>query len=140
MVHPLPSAVCHLTYSLQYYFGCRKTGAQTTRRACLVGILRHRPRCEDASTFSTTCTGYLLVKSRNRHPIHALPLSPRVHSRQGGHGIGKLFHTNPNILHYKNNEANGIMKEGHTFTIEPMICEGTCKFFFFFQPLMAWVS
>lgn len=43
----------------------------------------------------------------------------------GGHGIGKLFHTNPNILHYKNNESNGIMKEGHTFTIEPMICEGT---------------
>ncbi|CBN77263.1 methionine aminopeptidase [Ectocarpus siliculosus] len=44
-----------------------------------------------------------------------------------GHGIGKLFHTNPNILHYKNNESNGIMKEGHTFTIEPMICEGTAK-------------
>lgn len=43
----------------------------------------------------------------------------------GGHGIGKMFHTNPNILHYKNNESNGIMKEGHTFTIEPMICEGT---------------
>lgn len=36
-----------------------------------------------------------------------------------------MFHTNPNILHYKNNESNGIMKEGHTFTIEPMICEGT---------------
>lgn len=43
----------------------------------------------------------------------------------GGHGIGKLFHTKPDILHYKNNEPNGIMKEGHTFTIEPMICEGT---------------
>ncbi|CAM9153349.1 unnamed protein product [Laminaria digitata] len=44
-----------------------------------------------------------------------------------GHGIGTMFHTNPNILHYKNNESNGIMKAGHTFTIEPMICEGTAK-------------
>ncbi|CAM9992526.1 unnamed protein product, partial [Laminaria digitata] len=41
-----------------------------------------------------------------------------------GHGIGKLFHTNPNILHHKNDVNNGIMELGHTFTIEPLICEG----------------
>ncbi|KAG5180036.1 methionine aminopeptidase [Tribonema minus] len=41
-----------------------------------------------------------------------------------GHGIGSVFHTNPTILHYKNNEPNGVMRVGHTFTIEPMICEG----------------
>lgn len=44
-----------------------------------------------------------------------------------GHGIGSVFHTNPNILHYRNNEPNGQMAPGHTFTIEPMICEGTAK-------------
>lgn len=44
-----------------------------------------------------------------------------------GHGIGSVFHTNPNILHYRNNEPNGQMAAGHTFTIEPMICEGTAK-------------
>ena len=33
-----------------------------------------------------------------------------------GHGIGKIFHTNPNILHYKNNEP-GTMEVGHVFTI-----------------------
>lgn len=27
-----------------------------------------------------------------------------------GHGIGKLFHCNPNIPHYKNNKAIGSMK------------------------------
>jgi len=43
-----------------------------------------------------------------------------------GHGIGKIFHTTPNILHYKNNEP-GKMEVGHVFTIEPMICEGTQK-------------
>jgi len=44
-----------------------------------------------------------------------------------GHGIGSVFHTNPNILHYRNNEPNGQMAVGHTFTIEPMICEGSAK-------------
>ena len=33
-----------------------------------------------------------------------------------GHGIGKLFHTNPNVLHYRNKDPNGIMAVGHTFT------------------------
>ena len=38
-----------------------------------------------------------------------------------GHGIGELFHTTPNVPHYKNNKAKGTMKAGHIFTIEPMI-------------------
>jgi methionyl aminopeptidase len=44
-----------------------------------------------------------------------------------GHGIGSVFHTTPNILHYRNNEPNGQMAVGHTFTIEPMICEKSAK-------------
>eukprot|EP00632_Arachnochrysis_sp_CCMP2950_P015791 CAMPEP_0185688750 /NCGR_PEP_ID=MMETSP1164-20130828/28_1 /TAXON_ID=1104430 /ORGANISM="Chrysoreinhardia sp, Strain CCMP2950" /LENGTH=438 /DNA_ID=CAMNT_0028355209 /DNA_START=45 /DNA_END=1361 /DNA_ORIENTATION=- len=42
-----------------------------------------------------------------------------------GHGIGRTFHTAPNVLHYRNAEPNGVMAEGQVFTIEPMICEGT---------------
>eukprot|EP01111_Echinosteliopsis_oligospora_P000846 TRINITY_DN1101_c0_g1_i1.p1 TRINITY_DN1101_c0_g1~~TRINITY_DN1101_c0_g1_i1.p1 ORF type:complete len:411 (-),score=75.30 TRINITY_DN1101_c0_g1_i1:86-1243(-) len=38
-----------------------------------------------------------------------------------GHGIGKLFHCAPNVPHYARNKAVGVMKEGHIFTIEPMI-------------------
>jgi len=41
-----------------------------------------------------------------------------------GHGINSLFHTTPNVPHYSKNKAVGIMKVGHAFTIEPMICEG----------------
>jgi len=41
-----------------------------------------------------------------------------------GHGIGELFHTSPNVPHYSKNKAVGMMKPGHTFTIEPMINEG----------------
>ena len=41
-----------------------------------------------------------------------------------GHGIGTLFHCAPNIPHYAKNKAVGSMKEGHVFTIEPMINAG----------------
>ena len=45
-----------------------------------------------------------------------------------GHGIGRLFHCSaPNVPHYKNNKANGFMKPGHIFTIEPMINQGKWK-------------
>lgn len=37
-----------------------------------------------------------------------------------GHGIGKEFHEEPQIVHYKNND-NTKMEEGMCFTIEPMI-------------------
>ncbi|EKX31306.1 hypothetical protein GUITHDRAFT_156633 [Guillardia theta CCMP2712] len=41
-----------------------------------------------------------------------------------GHGVGKIFHSNPTVLHYKNKQNNGVMAPGHIFTIEPMINEG----------------
>lgn len=41
-----------------------------------------------------------------------------------GHGINNLFHTAPNIPHYKKNKAPYSMKPGHVFTIEPMINAG----------------
>ncbi|CAA9987797.1 methionine aminopeptidase 1b, putative [Plasmodium knowlesi strain H] len=41
-----------------------------------------------------------------------------------GHGVGKLFHSNPTVPHFKKNKAVGIMKAGHVFTIEPMINQG----------------
>lgn len=45
-----------------------------------------------------------------------------------GHGIGRIFHDNPDVHHTRNNHHNGKMEVGHTFTIEPMINEGTAKF------------
>lgn len=44
-----------------------------------------------------------------------------------GHGVNSIFHTTPNVVHYKNNEPAGVLKPGTTFTIEPMINEGTPK-------------
>ena len=42
-----------------------------------------------------------------------------------GHGIGDLFHCAPTIPHYERNKAKGVMEAGMTFTIEPMINEGS---------------
>ncbi|CAF0981087.1 unnamed protein product [Didymodactylos carnosus] len=44
-----------------------------------------------------------------------------------GHGIHKLFHCAPNIPHYAKNKAIGVMKPGHSFSIEPMINMGTWR-------------
>ncbi|ASY56283.1 MULTISPECIES: type I methionyl aminopeptidase [Sinorhizobium] len=38
-----------------------------------------------------------------------------------GHGVGRLFHDAPNILHYGNASEGPELREGMIFTIEPMI-------------------
>lgn len=42
-----------------------------------------------------------------------------------GHGVNSVFHTTPNVMHFRNNEPAGVLKRNVTFTIEPMINEGT---------------
>lgn len=44
-----------------------------------------------------------------------------------GHGVGEMFHCNPNVAHYYPNKGVGVMKPGHCFTIEPMLNLGTFK-------------
>ena len=46
-----------------------------------------------------------------------------------GHGIGKIYHEEPQILHYGRPGTGIQLKEGMCFTIEPMINQGTkyCK-------------
>ena len=41
-----------------------------------------------------------------------------------GHGIGEKFHEEPQVLHYGKKGTKEILKEGMTFTIEPMINVG----------------
>jgi len=41
-----------------------------------------------------------------------------------GHGIGKVFHEEPQVLHYKTRDPGIEIREGMTFTIEPMINAG----------------
>ena len=41
-----------------------------------------------------------------------------------GHGIGEKFHEEPQVLHYGKADTGITLKEGMTFTIEPMVNQG----------------
>lgn len=41
-----------------------------------------------------------------------------------GHGIGRIFHTAPTVLHYGKPNTGVVLKEGMFFTIEPMVNAG----------------
>lgn len=41
-----------------------------------------------------------------------------------GHGIGKIFHEDPQVLHYGRRGTGLVLEPGMTFTIEPMINAG----------------
>lgn len=43
-----------------------------------------------------------------------------------GHGVGKLFHDEPNVLHYGKYGEGIRLKAGMIFTVEPMINLGRC--------------
>ncbi|MBD3802415.1 MAG: type I methionyl aminopeptidase [Rhodobacteraceae bacterium] len=38
-----------------------------------------------------------------------------------GHGVGKVFHAPPNVLHYGRAGSGAVLEEGMIFTIEPMV-------------------
>lgn len=42
-----------------------------------------------------------------------------------GHGIGRNFHEEPAVLHYRTTRKSDLMRSGMVFTIEPMINIGT---------------
>jgi methionyl aminopeptidase len=41
-----------------------------------------------------------------------------------GHGLGRVFHCEPNVLHYGKKDSGVILEEGMFFTVEPMINVG----------------
>ena len=63
------------------------------------------------------------------HAIQSLvePLGYGVVRDFTGHGIGTEFHEDPQILHYGRKGIGTRLREGMTFTIEPMINQGTWK-------------
>jgi methionyl aminopeptidase len=44
-----------------------------------------------------------------------------------GHGIGRSFHEGPQVPHFRSTGDNLRLREGMTFTIEPMINLGTWR-------------
>ena len=44
-----------------------------------------------------------------------------------GHGIGRVYHEQPNILHYGQKGQGMVLKKGMVFTIEPMVNAGKAQ-------------
>lgn len=44
-----------------------------------------------------------------------------------GHGIGREMHEEPQVLHYGKRSSGLVLREGMTFTIEPMVNQGSHK-------------
>lgn len=42
-----------------------------------------------------------------------------------GHGIGRIFHTEPSVMHFGDKDNGPILETGMFFTVEPMINAGT---------------
>ncbi len=53
--------------------------------------------------------------------VHAESNNYSVVREYCGHGIGRIFHEDPQVLHYGKPDTGLVLKEGMTFTIEPMI-------------------
>jgi methionyl aminopeptidase len=84
---------------------------QTTYEAMMLGIAQVRPGAklgdigEAIQTYAEK-NGYSVVRD------------------YCGHGIGKVFHTAPNVVHYGKKGTGITLEEGMFFTVEPMINAG----------------
>jgi len=82
-------------------------------------------------TYECMCTGIRMVKPGARlgdigHAIqrHAESHNYSVVREYCGHGIGREFHEDPQVLHYGRPGTGMRLEKGMTFTIEPMINVG----------------
>jgi methionyl aminopeptidase len=83
------------------------------------------------TTYECMAIGIALVRPGIRlgdigHAIqkHAEDNNYSVVREYCGHGIGREFHEEPQILHYGENGTGLVLEKGMTFTIEPMINAG----------------
>lgn len=82
-------------------------------------------------TYEAMMRGIAQVKPGNRlgdigHAIQSFAESHRFSVVRDfcGHGIGRVFHDTPSILHFGKPGTGPVLKEGMFFTVEPMINAG----------------
>ena len=102
-----------------------------TSRMFLVGDVSIMAKRLSQITFECMWLGIAQVKPGAQlgdigHAIqsHAEKAGYSVVREYCGHGIGKVVHQDPQILHYGKPKTGDFLEEGMTFTIEPMINAG----------------
>lgn len=104
--------------SRMYYVGTVKPEAKklvdTTYEAMVAGIKAVKP----GATFGDIGYAIQTVAQREGYTIVR---------EYCGHGIGKTYHEQPNVLHYGQSGQGIELKAGMVFTIEPMVNAGKAK-------------
>lgn len=81
---------------------------QVTHDALMLGIEAVKP----GNTFGDI--GYAIQKYVEAHRMSVV-------REFCGHGLGRVFHSPPNVLHYGRPGTGAVLEEGMFFTIEPMV-------------------
>jgi methionyl aminopeptidase len=99
-----------------------------TSRMYLIGDVPARARRLVDVTYEAFDRGLAAVKPGARfgdigHAIQAYVESQRCSVVRDfcGHGVGRVFHDAPNVLHFGRRGEGALMEAGMTFTIEPMV-------------------
>ena len=99
-----------------------------TSRMYPVGEISRRAERLINITYDSLMLGIAAVKPGNTtgdigHAIQTFAEGERCSVVEDfcGHGLGRLFHDSPNILHFGRPGQGDVLKEGMFFTIEPMI-------------------
>lgn len=105
----------HGDNSRMYYVGkpsiLAKRLSETAKEAMLLGIEMVKPGVQLGNI------GHAIQK-------HAEDANFSVVREYCGHGIGRIFHEEPQVLHYGKPNTGMELEAGMTFTIEPMINSG----------------
>lgn len=81
---------------------------QLTYDAMMLGIEQVRPGA------TTGDIGYAIQQFAESHRLSVV-------RDYCGHGLGKVFHAAPNIMHYGERGTGDVLEEGMFFTVEPML-------------------
>jgi methionyl aminopeptidase len=99
-----------------------------TSRMYMVGDVSPRARRLVEVTYEALDRGIAAVKPGARlgdigHAIQSYVEAQRCSVVRDfcGHGVGQVFHDNPNILHFGRKGEGEVLKAGMFFTIEPMV-------------------
>jgi methionyl aminopeptidase len=103
-------------------------------RTFVVGDVSPKARRLVADTWRALWLGIRAVKPGRRtgdigHAIQSFaePQGYAVVREFTGHGVGRIFHTAPSILHFGKPGTGELIEPGMTFTVEPMINLGHWK-------------
>ena len=97
-------------------------------RMYAVGEINARSRKLIDVTYESLALGLAQVKPGNTFGDIGFAIQRHVEAARMsvvrdfcGHGIGRLFHDSPNVLHYGRKGEGAVLKPGMFFTIEPMV-------------------